>query len=183
MLSPLLVTALGLAAATPGRPLTAGEIALLAPVFGDELDVLRVRVRRDRLPLQPADTYVTVGDAIHAPGALWRDDYAARGVDRRRRGMFVHEATHVWQHQRGVDVAAAALALLVETRGDYRRAYRYRLDGRGFDAYGIEQQASIVEDWFVAGRRGCSPALSASGAGGAARSGAARRDRCAARRR
>lgn len=63
--------------------------------------------------------------------------------------MFVHELAHAWQ----LDRAELRLSLLADalrcrivelTGGD---PYEYR-PGRPFAAYGLEQQAQIVSDWF-----------------------------------
>ncbi|MCY0725611.1 hypothetical protein OVW19_28140, partial [Klebsiella pneumoniae] len=44
------------------------------------------------------------------------------------------------------------------THGDYAKAYPYTLDGaRDLTEYGIEQQASIVEDWFLMRVHGLAP--------------------------
>jgi hypothetical protein len=62
--------------------------------------------------------------------------------------------THVWQHQSGIN--------LLLRRPPLAR-YHYRLkDDRPLSAYGIEQQACIVADAFLARARGrAAPALEA----------------------
>ena len=70
--------------------------------------------------------------------------------------LFVHEMTHVWQAQRG------GRWYLPLVRHPFCR-YHYRLvPGKGFARYGVEQQAEIVRDVFVARRAGAPwPALEA----------------------
>lgn len=57
--------------------------------------------------------------------------------------MFIHELTHVWQHQNG---------MWVRTRGLFSNLvdYNYSLDRKKkLSDYGMEQQASIVADYFI----------------------------------
>lgn len=67
------------------------------------------------------------------------------------RRIFVHELVHVWQVQTGGHLALR--------RPPFAR-YGYALiPGKPFHRYGIEQQASIVEDAFRARTRGDAAAL------------------------
>ena len=55
----------------------------------------------------------------------------------------MHELTHVWQHQNG---------MWVRTRGLFSNFadYNYSLDSKKkLSDYGMEQQASIVADYFI----------------------------------
>ena len=146
--------------AVEGRTLTAGELELLAPVFGAGVDTSLVRVSPARfIRFQDEYTYMTPENTIYAPGALYREDFSAPEIDPYLQGVFVHEVAHVWQHQNGLDLIAAGLITFAGTRGDYGKAYPYRLEaGRDLTEYGIEQQASIVEDWFLMGAHGLAPA-------------------------
>lgn len=66
---------------------------------------------------------------------VWREDYAA--AEWNLRALFVHELTHVWQHQSGL--------FLPLRRHPFCR-YTYDLiPGRVLEDYGIEQQAMIVQ--------------------------------------
>ncbi|WP_411752673.1 hypothetical protein [Serratia sp. (in: enterobacteria)] len=55
--------------------------------------------------------------------------------------LFIHEMSHVWQHQKG---------MWVRTRGLFSWAvsYKYKLDKLRLNYYGMEQQASIIADYF-----------------------------------
>ena len=58
----------------------------------------------------------------------------------------IHEFVHVWQIQQGVKMVRHAL---------FDRRYRYALkEGKAFFQYGIEQQAKIVEDYFLKREKG-----------------------------
>lgn len=135
------------------RPLTAGEVALAAQVFGTALDPAPVTVRRAKYWLFHPWWVTMAPDGhiwCHPNGFTWRPDFAAEPPG--MRAHFIHELTHVWQVQQG--------GSLVTRRPPFAR-YGYRLTpGKPFTAYGIEQQASIVADAFllsqgrtIAGRR------------------------------
>jgi hypothetical protein len=131
------------------RALTDGELALVRPLFGDSVDYASVRVHPDRYTIVQVDgTYMTPNGSIYAPGELFRADFAA--TEPSLQAVFVHEMTHVWQHQNGVDLFQAWLDEVERHEGDYWAAYPYRLTaGRDLLDYGVEQQASIVEDYFL----------------------------------
>jgi hypothetical protein len=133
----------------PGRGLTAGERALLAPLFRDAVDYDAVRVVQGRaFPLQGPRTLITIRNVVYAPREVYCDDFALAGLD--RQAVLVHELAHVWQHQNGIGVFAGALRALVASGGRYSRAYRYDLvPGRDLIEYGVEQQAMIIEHYFL----------------------------------
>ena len=149
MLLPLLASALAASPAN-GRVLTVGERSLLAPIYRDSIEYGSVRVVRGRaFPLQGKTTIVTIGHAIYAPAPVYLADFS-RGTEIDR-AILVHEIAHVWQHDAGIDVVAGAMRALVATGGRYGRAYDYRLDPRrDLLDYGIEQQASILEHYYLA---------------------------------
>lgn len=133
--------------AVPNRPLTDGEIALLQPLFRDGIDYERVRVIDNSFPLQPENVYMTPRGHIYAPGTLFRPDFATASPS--LRAVFVHEMTHVWQFTNGMDLVGQGAATMIKYRGNYERAYPYELTAnRDLVEYGMEQQASIIEDYF-----------------------------------
>lgn len=136
------------ALAEPNRPLTAGEIALLRPVFRDSIDYEHVRVIDNAFPLQPANVYMTPRGHIYAPGELWRADFSVASPAERE--VFVHEITHVWQYTNGMDLISQSLVDFARFHGQYEKAYAYELaPGRDLVEYGMEQQAAIVQDYFA----------------------------------
>jgi len=141
------------------RALTPGEVALVRPIFRDSLDYGAVRVIDARYMLvQPSSVYMTPEGNIYAPGELWRDDFSA--TDLSRQAVFVHEMTHVWQFQSGKDLLAEGATLFVASLGNYERAYAYDLEpSRDLLDYGMEQQASIVQDYFLVGHQAWPVAL------------------------
>ncbi len=70
------------------------------------------------------------------------------------RCTYIHEMTHVWQHQHGKDVKTrgAALGVLAVAGDPY--AYKLYISGdetnlRDLSDYGLEQQAAIVGDYYA----------------------------------
>lgn len=124
------------------RPLTSGEIALAASVFGDALDYQQVRiVNRKWIFFQPRRVTMAPRGSIHfhPKGGLYCDDisHAPIGVQ----GLFIHEMVHVWQHQKGI--------FLPLRRHPFCR-YGYAIQpGRKFEKYGLEQQAELVRHAFL----------------------------------
>jgi len=126
-----------------GRPLSPGEIALAESVFGDAIDYAKVRVHeRKYWPFHLRD-WIMAPDGqlwLHPAGPLAGVDFATAGIA--LQGLFIHEMTHVWQHQQG-------LCLLLRRHPFCRYAYRLE-PGKAFERYGIEQQAEIARDAFLA---------------------------------
>jgi hypothetical protein len=149
MIAPVLAVALAHSPAQ-GRQLTAGERALLAPLFRDAVDYDAIRIVRGRaFPLQGRRTLVTVREAVYVPEEVYVDDYARSSAA--RQAVLVHEVAHVWQYVNGINVIGGAVRAFFASGGRYGRAYRYRLQpDRDLTDYGIEQQASILEHYFLA---------------------------------
>ncbi len=127
---------------TGGRPLTDAETALANSVFGDSIDYGRVRIfARKWWPFQHRQVAMAPdGNLWLSPkGTLYCDDFCARPLE--RQGLFIHEMTHVWQHQQGVN--------LILRRHPFCR-YDYALKpGWTLRQYGLEQQAEIVRHAFL----------------------------------
>lgn len=123
--------------------LNSRECALARSVFGDALDVARVTVRCAKWwAWQP--WWITMAPDghvwCHPNGPAWHADFSAAAPG--WQALFVHELVHVWQYQQGGHLALR--------RPPFAR-YRYAITpGRPFHHYGIEQQARMVEDAFLA---------------------------------
>lgn len=131
------------------RPLTIGEIALARSVYGNSIDYKRVVVHCDSyLPFgtQPSDYAMAPnGELWFRKEGYWPDFSTAPEGDQH---TFIHEMGHVWQHQKG---------MWVRTRGLFSRVvdYTYRLDGKKLlNSYGMEQQASIIADYWYLNKYG-----------------------------
>ena len=60
-----------------------------------------------------------------------------------------------YQHTQYAEAAHQTLSA-IENGGNVSKAYRYTL-GKRWGQYNVEQQASIVEDWFRKGRKTTDP--------------------------
>ena len=124
------------------RGLTPAEVALAQGVFGDAIDYAAARVANRKWAFfQPREVAMAPRGCIHfnPRGTAYRDDFGCEGVA--MQAFFLHELTHVWQHQRGVN-------LLVRRHPFCRYSYALH-PGRPFHRYGIEQQAEIVRHAFL----------------------------------
>ena len=76
---------------------------------------------------------------FHPKGDCYCDDFCASDLD--AQGLFIHEMTHVWQHQQGVN--------LILKRHPFMR-YDYSIKpGWRLERYNLEQQAEIVRHYFM----------------------------------
>lgn len=76
---------------------------------------------------------------IHPRSTIWREDFSF--ATRELQALLIHELTHVWQTQRGVNLPLR--------RHPFCR-YHYRLTpGWSLERYGLEQQAEIVRHAFM----------------------------------
>ncbi len=64
--------------------------------------------------------------------------------------VFIHEMTHVWQYYHDYWVKSSSIAARGWEKVSGDDAYRYSL-GKSWMRYNVEEQASIVEDWFSGG--------------------------------
>jgi hypothetical protein len=129
------------------RALTEGEIALARSVFADAIDYSKVELVHGKWwPFQPRRSAMAPTGSIHfhPDGGGWSNDFSKEDV--RRQAFFIHEMTHVWQTQ------VRGRFYLPLMRHPFCH-YRYELKpGLPFERYGLEQQAEIVKDRFLADR-------------------------------
>lgn len=126
------------------RALTENEQALAAETFGDALTLATIRFLAAPWPFRRA--FVPGRwfgrDWIVWPGHALPPDLAAAPLQ--LQALLVHELTHVWQAQQGVNLLAGKLRA-----GDAPSSYEYPVstccDWRGLN---IEQQAMVVEHRF-----------------------------------
>jgi len=73
---------------------------------------------------------------------MYREDFSANSAFVEDKYVFIHELGHVWQHQHGQ---------WVRMRGAFSWAaeYTYRLDKDKLTDYSLEQQASILADYWL----------------------------------
>jgi hypothetical protein len=125
-----------------GRFLTPAENKLAESVFGGAIAYDDVRIINDKFAFfQPKHVVMAPRGAIHfhPKGDLYCADFCGAALT--AQGLFIHEMTHVWQHQSGVN--------LLLRRHPFCR-YDYSLKpGWPLTRYGIEQQAEIVRHYFL----------------------------------
>ena len=127
------------------RGLTQGEIEMAQLVFGDAIDYSLVRIHNHGywmlFGMQPEDTVVAPNGEIYFPKDLYIHDYSSG--DLRNQQLFIHEMTHVWQHQLGYNVRLV--------RGPRpNMSYDYVLDDvRLLHDYNMEAQGDILADYFL----------------------------------
>ncbi len=130
------------------RGLSAAERNLTRSMFGGAIDLDRVRIRRARWWMfQPKNVVMAPDGDIWCPprGAAYRQCFANGSPS--WQAFFIHEMVHVWQAQQ------KGRWYLPLHRHPFCR-YGYALKpGKPFEAYGIEQQAEIVQHLFMR-RRG-----------------------------
>ncbi|MGV3344240.1 hypothetical protein ACGVWS_00320 [Enterobacteriaceae bacterium LUAb1] len=120
------------------RRLPSGEMARCKTIFKDAIDYSRVNVHRGGdfpFGLQSKNTAVTPnGERWFRPENFLREMVSKHGV--------IHEMTHVWQYQLGLNVKFSGVV-------SWAANYGYSLPNhRLFSDYSMEQQASIVADYF-----------------------------------
>lgn len=72
------------------------------------------------------------------------------------KALLVHELTHVWQGQNGIFTSAYVANSAWHQAFSGSAAYKYK-PGKNWSEYNVEQQAHIVEDWYVGGMSTGSP--------------------------
>jgi hypothetical protein len=137
------------------RHLTSGEIAMARTVFGDKINYNAVVIRH--LPdfikakgIAPfGDIYVQQNDQVD----LYSADYSKDTKEKKK--FFIHEMTHVWQHQSGRSVVAEALMQYVVQGGNYQRAYTFPRETADesklnidFNKLNLEQQAVLLANYY-----------------------------------
>jgi len=131
------------------RKLTDGEIRLARNVFGNTVVYHRIWVHKESyLPfsLQGENYGMSPDGDIYFRDKEYSDDYSLeRPADQH---FFIHEMVHVYQHQHGMMVRLRGLTSSITD-------YSYSFEGyNNLIDYNMEQQASIIADFFFLRRYG-----------------------------
>ena len=126
--------------AEAGRALSEGEISLAKDVFGDSIDYSTVRLRdEDYVPWQGKDYVMAPNGHIYFGEELRGvADWSLESLQ--RQGLFIHEMTHVWQHQHGVNVLLVG-GLPASQAVSPRRPVRLPV-GAGKDVEGLQHRTA-----------------------------------------
>lgn len=137
------------------RDLTSGEIILVREMFKTSVKFGQVKIHNEKYFFkQPPNSGMTPSGEIYVNGDPYRDDYSV--ADPYLKAFFIHEMTHVWQYQNNIlHVKTSAILGQISHPGNYNEMYKYTLeDDKSLVDYGIEQQAAIVEDYFLVVKKG-----------------------------
>jgi hypothetical protein len=132
----------------PRRPLTSGEIILAQSIFAASIDYAAVRVYDRGYAFLNGIGDMSFKGNIYLPDR-YCSDFSSAPLPQQR--LFIHEGVHVWQHQNNVvNLALAAICESAKHQFRYRKTYFFHLErGRDLLDYGFEQQAAIIEDYFL----------------------------------
>jgi len=150
------------------RSLTSGEIAICQKIFRDSINYKNVKVINSAI-LPKQDVPVTPYGSPHYPDNLtgsdvYQSDFSnpkfkgntnvgnGRDLTIVSRMTSIHEMTHGWQYQKGLNLSKRGIILQPLDRlipDSIYDAYSYQLKyGSKFNDFNFEQQATIVSDYF-----------------------------------
>ena len=145
------------------RLINEAEIELARQVFEDQLPYGKIHIANYFLPFNTVPvTLASVSSLVPVRSLRSYTIYFGPKVFNEganapnNRSSFIHELTHVWQGHHSLfaweymikSMISQGHAILVT--GDRNNAYTYKL-GKAWSKYNVEQQASIVADWFELG--------------------------------
>jgi hypothetical protein len=130
------------------RSLTDGEIKLAQSIFVDSINYSAVRVYDRGYACLNAIGNMSYRGNIYLPDGHHHDFSLAPLREKR---LFIHEGVHVWQHQNNIlNLAIAAVREGVRHQFKYAKTYLFHLEpGKDLLDYGFEQQAAIIEEYFL----------------------------------
>lgn len=131
------------------RHLTKDEIErILGPIFRYSLRYHSIRCDINTGNVGGVSNSITPAGVAHFSKLVYCEDFFKATAD--DQWVFVHEMTHVWQWAHGVYPIWSAVGIFLQKKGDYANAYPYDLaPGKKLDDFNIEQQASIVADFWA----------------------------------
>lgn len=119
------------------RSLTYGEKQLIQSVFKHHIVLENVEIIAHKAIMK--NYAMSPNGKVYFNPVNWVDDFST--LDIYRQSWFIHEMVHVWQLQQGRNVVLRAM---------FNRRYHYQLKcNKTFCEYGIEQQAQMVQDYFL----------------------------------
>lgn len=131
------------------RVLTDNEVALARTIFGGSINYMRIIVTDEKYVFfQPRNIAMAPHGFLHMCNH-YSPDYTRESPE--KRALFIHEMTHVWQFQKKIfRPVREALKLCLKYKFNYAATYFYKLEAnRNFRSYNMEQQAAILEDYFL----------------------------------
>jgi hypothetical protein len=146
------------------RLLKESEVAFARQVFEDKLPYDRVYLSSNFFPFNEGTAVTVASAASFVPMRTLRSYTIFFGLEPFKNGAdgpdfghtFIHELTHVWQGYHGVlgwaympqSLLSQGYAIL--RHGNRNKAYEHQ-PGSPWKSYNVEQQALLVEKWFMEG--------------------------------
>ncbi len=138
------------------RNLTSGEVDMAKSIFADSLEYDKIHIQTQNFPRRSKAYW----GKIRLSKYHYHDDISNAPLNDRK--TFIHELAHIWQESvRDVNLVSSAAGLFIRHAGYGSEIYDYGdiKDVKDFDGLNIEQQASIIEDFYensekIAHRRG-----------------------------
>ncbi|EOI5728871.1 type IV secretion protein Rhs [Cronobacter malonaticus] len=127
------------------RLMTLGEITMAKRVFGHSIVYSRVWVHCDSyfpFGLQKRGYAMAPNGEIWFRKEMYYRDFSGTEASVEDKHTFIHELGHVWQHQHGQWVRMRGLF-------SWAADYYYKLDKAKLTDYSLEQQASIIADYWL----------------------------------
>ena len=140
-----------------GRSMTAGEIEMVRPIYGNSIDYGRTRVH---MSLSPGEDARTDGSDVYLESSeLQHADLSAPGVSLYAQQMFLHEMTHVWRNQNTgawnklVTLVTESPQVIYNSLAGGHAGYDFTEKlraGKNFNDMSREEQAELVANYFRA---------------------------------
>jgi hypothetical protein len=119
------------------RKLTSGEISLAREIFSSHLNYDSIFICAHRLVLK--HYAISPNGHIYFNVIDWCEDFSTQSIE--KQSWLIHELVHVWQVKQGIKLIRKAI---------FERQYHYVLKrGKTFLEFGVEQQAQMVQDYFL----------------------------------
>jgi hypothetical protein len=131
----------------PTRSLTIGEKKILKFVFGDTLWYETQKITTNDANRGGVNNSITYRDIPHYSTQIWCPDFSVATAET---WTFVHEFGHVWQYKYATPPMYGFLENVMRHPINYDLNYPYdMMKSDDFYDYNIEQQASIVADYWA----------------------------------
>lgn len=125
------------------RHLSVQETRLVQSIFGENFQSQDIRVQA-RVHDNPFTNAFVI--PFSSKVDFWGADYADSGEKGKPADLLLHEVTHVWQNQN-----QSPLQFAWNYFTNNPRNYAYQIvAGKAFTDYGIEEQAEMVQDYYLA---------------------------------
>lgn len=137
------------------RYLTDGETEKSKDIFGGEVEYSSVKVfNRPNYVVYPLSRLFSFrsnkqsfyGNIYYNKTNDYEDDLSKYSFKMK---YLIHEMTHVWQYQSGVNMLFAAASIYKDAKSNYSKGYAYNIhDDKSFDEHNIEQQGEMVAQYY-----------------------------------